>query len=77
MIELLEYIPLVMAIGNWFLYLYFVRFVFENVPVYYGVPIYISIVVSVVNMMLPMDTLNQCIFPMKDQKYVRPSFKQA
>ncbi len=58
MIELLEYIPLVMSIGNWFLYLYFVHFVFENVPVYYGVPIYISILISVVNMMLPMDALN-------------------
>jgi hypothetical protein len=28
MIEMLEYVPLVLAIGNYFLYLYFVNFVF-------------------------------------------------
>lgn len=29
MIEMLEYIPIVLSLGNYFLYLYFVRFVFE------------------------------------------------
>lgn len=77
MIELLEYFPLVLALGNYFLYLYFVYFQFDQVPVYYGVPIYISILVSVINIFLPMDSLNECLFPLKDMKVERPFFRQV
>lgn len=64
-VELLEYFPLVIALGNYFLYLYFVYFQFDQVPLYYGVPIYISIAVSGINIFLPMDNLNKCLFPLK------------
>lgn len=77
MIELLEYFPLVLSLGNYFLYLYFVYFQFDQVPLYYGIPIYISIVISVVNIFLPMDSLNVCLFPLKNLEVHRPSFRQS
>lgn len=46
-------------------------------PLYYGVPIYISIAVSGINIFLPMDNLNRCLFPLKEYKIVKPLFKQA
>jgi hypothetical protein len=77
MIEMLEYYPLILALGNYFIYLYFVYFQFDQVPDYYGVPIYISIVISGVNIFMPMDSLNECLFPLKNMKVKRPSFKQC
>ena len=66
-----------LALGNYFVYLYFVYFQFDQVPLYYGAPIYISITISLVNIFLPMDSLNECLFPLKNMKVHSPTFRES
>ncbi len=52
-IELLEYVPLILSLGEFLIYMYFKKFNFNIVPVDWSVTIYISIGVSLVHLLLP------------------------
>lgn len=58
-------------------YLYFVSFKPELVPLYWGIPIYISIAISVIHLLLPMDGLNHKLFKMPKDNFVYPCYEQV
>lgn len=57
-IELMEYFTLILSLGEYIVYLYFFSFKPELLPINWSIPIYISIAISGLNLLLPMDTLN-------------------
>lgn len=60
-IELMEYFPLILAIGEFIIYFYFVNYNFSALPLNWEIPIYASLAISLLNLLLPMDALNRCI----------------
>lgn len=57
-IELMEYFPLIMSLGEFIVYIYITNYDPASLPVDWSGPIYISIVLSLLNILLPMDKVN-------------------
>lgn len=76
-IELMEYFSLILSFGEYIVYLYFLNFKAELLPLYWGVPIYISIVISGLNLLLPMDSLNNKLFKMPSDTFVYPPYEKV
>lgn len=76
-IELMEYFSLILSLGEYIVYLYFLNFKPELLPLYWGVPIYISIVISGLNLLLPMDSLNNKLFKMPSDTFVYPPYEKV
>lgn len=53
-----------MALGSFIVYISFQDFNPKNMPLEWGIPIYVSMGLSVVNLVLPMDSLNKKLFKM-------------
>jgi len=47
-----------LSIGEFIIYLYFLNFKPELLPLYWSIPIYASLAISCINLLLPMDALN-------------------
>lgn len=60
-VELFEYIPLLLSLGEFLIYWYFKKFNFNEIPVNWSVPIWLSIGISLIQLMLPMGTFNKQI----------------
>lgn len=60
-IELLEYFPLILSLGEFIIYIYMTKYDPTILPLNWSIPIYISIGLSLLNLLLPMDQLNKCI----------------
>ncbi len=56
----MEYFPLIMSLGEFIIYLYIVSYDVTILPLYWSIPIYVSIGLSALNLILPMDQLNRC-----------------
>jgi hypothetical protein len=74
-IELFEYVPLILSIGEFLIYLYFKKFNFSQVPINWSVPIYLSIGISLINLIIPMKQVNKCICKMKLDLSSEPTYK--
>ena len=57
-IELMEYFVLIISLGEFIVFLYFQSFRPELLPNYWSIPIYVSVAISGLNLLLPMDSLN-------------------
>ncbi len=64
-VEMLEFIPLMLSIGEWLIYMYFKKFRFNEVPKDWEVAIYLSIAISLLNLLLPMQDINKKLWKMK------------
>jgi hypothetical protein len=60
-IELLEYFPLILSLGEFIIYIYMTKYDPTILPLNWSIPIYISIGLSLLNLLLPMEQLNKCI----------------
>ena len=76
-IELLEYFPLILSLGEFVIYLYIKNFHFELLPDYWSIPIYIAMGISVLNLLLPMDELNHKLFSMPTDNFTYPSYEKV
>jgi hypothetical protein len=54
-IEMMEYFPLILSLGEYIIYLYLVKYDPTIIPELWSIPIYASIGVSFLNLVLPMD----------------------
>ena len=76
-IELLEYFPLILSVGEFLIYFYFYNYDFQNVPKNYSIPIYVAFGISLINIALPMDRINRRIFHLKIDEETFPSYKDV
>lgn len=76
-VELMEYFILIISLGEYIVYLYFVSFKPELVPLNWGIPIYVSIAISVIHLLLPMDGLNNKLFKMPKDNFVYPPYEKV
>jgi hypothetical protein len=76
-IELLEYFPLILCLGEFLIYLYFKSFNFEEVPQHWSIPIYISVGLSLINLLMPMDDLNHCLCKLPKDNMHLPPYEKA
>lgn len=76
-IELLEYFPLILSLGEFIIYLYIKNFQVEKMPQYWSIPIYVAIGLSILNLLLPMDELNNKIWKMPTDNFVYPNYEQV
>lgn len=49
----------------------------EKLPLNWSIPIYISIAISAINLLLPMDSLNERLFTMPSDNFVYPSYEKV
>lgn len=75
-VELMEYFPLIMSLGEFIIYIYLKQYDVVALPLNWSVPIYVSIGLSMLNLMLPMDQLNRC-FKLNDDDTVCPSYDKV
>lgn len=73
----MEYFVLIIALGEFIVFLYFSSFRPELLPVNWSIPIYISIAISGLNLLLPMDSLNNKLFKMPSDSFVYPSYEKV
>ena len=73
--ELMEYFPLIMSLGEFVIYLYTVNYNVQLLPLYWSIPIYVAIALSGLNILLPMDQLNKC-FKLKNDDVHCPTYDQ-
>lgn len=76
-IQLLEFFPLILSFGEWLLYLYLRSFHFEQIPEYWSIPIYISLGLSLLNLLLPMDDLNHKLCKLPFDTMVYPDYEKV
>jgi hypothetical protein len=68
-VELLEYFLVAFAFGQIIVYLYFYRFVVEAMPLDWTICIFLTIALAILNMVLPMEVINQSLFKMEDSAH--------
>lgn len=61
-VELLLFFPIIMSGATLLMYLYFKSFNIENLPNMWGIPIYVSLGLSVMNLLIPNQSINKGIF---------------
>lgn len=76
-IELFEYVPLILSIGEFLIYWYFKKFNFNAVPINWSVPIWLSIGISLINLIVPMKNVNKALCRMKPNLSNEPTYNQA
>lgn len=76
-VEMMEYVVLGLPVGSYIIYLYFYSFSPDKLPDYWSIPIYISIGIAVLNLILPMDTLNKKLFKMKNDGKSSPLYEEV
>ena len=76
-IELLEYFPLIFTLGEFIIYLYMKSFHIDIMPKHWCNPIYISIGISILNLLLPMDELNNKLWKMPTDTMVYPNYEKV
>jgi len=76
-IELMQFFPLIMSGGTLLLYLSFHNFEFGTLPALWAYPIYISIVLSVVNLLIPSRSINKAIFKIPNEELEKPIYKDV
>ena len=76
-IELLEYFPLIFTLGEFIIYLYMKSFHIDIMPKHWSIPIYISIGISILNLLLPMDELNNKLWKMPTDTMVYPNYEKV
>ncbi len=65
MMEMLDFVPLILSIGQFLIYFYFYNYNFNAIPDGWSIPIYVSLVLSILGVILPMKALNKKIFPIR------------
>lgn len=76
-VELFEYIPLLVSLGEFLIYWYFKKFNFNEIPVNWSVPIWLSIGISLIQLMLPMGHFNKMIWKFNLYLSNEPPYSQA
>ena len=62
-----------MALGSFIVYIYMYKFDANVLPINWSIPIYFSIVISGLNILLPMDSINK-YFKLKNDDKAIPSY---
>ena len=76
-IELLEWVPLILASGELLVYLYFKNFNFGELPDYWSIPIYVSLGISVLALLLPMRSINKKFCKLKSDDNIYPPYEKV
>lgn len=76
-IELLEYFPLIISLGEFIVYIYVKNYDVSSLPENWSIPIYVSIGLSALNLLLPMDQINKKILKLKNDDLVCPAYEQV
>lgn len=72
----MEYFPLIMSLGEFIVYIYMKQYNVIEMPLNWSIPIYISIGLSLLNLILPMDQLNKCV-KLKNDDLVPPPYEKV
>ena len=76
-VELFEYIPLLLSLGEFLIYWYFKKFNFSEIPINWSVPIWLSIGISLIQLILPMEQFNKLICKINSDLSNEPPYSQA
>lgn len=63
-IELLEYFLITFSMGQLIVYFYFYSYQIDQIPINYLITTFISISLAIINLALPMDSINESLFPL-------------
>lgn len=74
---MMEYALLALPVGSYIVYLYFSSYNANKLPNYWSIPIYVSMGISFLNLILPMDTLNKKLFKLQKDSEVSPSYTEV
>jgi hypothetical protein len=70
-------VPLILSIGEFLIFWYFKKFNFNLIPINWSVPIYLSIGISIINLVLPMKQLNKVLCRIKLDLSNEPTYSEA
>lgn len=73
----MEYGVLILGLGSYIVYLSFFSFQPELLILDWGIPIYASMGLAVLNLLLPMDLLNKKLFKMPKDEEIFPSYESV
>ena len=76
-IELLEYFLITFASGQLLIYAYFFNFEIRDLPVHWNIVIFTALALALLNSALPMETLNEKIFDVKDSVRSEVKYSQV
>lgn len=74
---MMEYALLALPVGSYIVYLYFSSYNANKLPNYWSIPIYVSMGISFLNLILPMDTLNKKLFKLQKDSEVSPNYTEV
>lgn len=66
--ELLEYIPIILCLGEFLIYLHFEEYHIDQIPTHWAVPIYLSISISVLYLLMPFKFINKKLFTVEEEE---------
>jgi hypothetical protein len=75
-LEMMEYFPLIISMGEFIIFSYIKNYEVIALPLNWSIPIYISIALSMLNLVLPMDQLNKC-FKLKIDDLENPPYEKV
>ena len=76
-VELFEFVPLLLSLGEFLIYYYFQKFKFDQIPLNWSVPIWLSIAISLAQLIFPMEVLNKIICKLNIDLSNEPPYSQA